>query len=94
MNRNGALERSLISHHYRRSMMNRFSMDIAKGAVCRDTCQGRLEENYPKGNFGSAAVAGINSKISSKEIFSSLPFPEGTANIPKNVIKNEDFDRA
>ena len=29
-----------------------------KGAVDRDTCQGRLEENYPKGNFGSAAVAG------------------------------------
>jgi len=22
------------------------------------SCQGRLEENYPKGNFGSAAVAG------------------------------------
>jgi hypothetical protein len=65
MNRNRALERSLISHHYRRSMMNRFSMDIARGAVCRDTCQGRLEENYPKGNFGSAAVAGnISSKMS------------------------------
>jgi len=33
MNRNGALERFLISHHYRRSMMNRFSMDIAKGVL-------------------------------------------------------------
>jgi hypothetical protein len=26
-----------------------------------------------------------------KDIFSSLPFPAGTANISKNVIKNDDF---
>ena len=38
--------------------MNRFSTGIARGDVCRDTCQGRLEENYPKDNFGSATVAG------------------------------------
>ena len=44
--------------------MNRFSTGIARGDVCRDTYQGRLEDNYPKGNFGSATVAGINSKIS------------------------------
>jgi len=44
--------------------MNRFSTGIARGAAYRDTYQGRLEENYPKGNFGSATVAGINSKIS------------------------------
>jgi len=29
-----------------------------------------------------------------KEIFSSLPIPMGTANIPKNVLKNDDFYRA
>jgi hypothetical protein len=28
------------------------------------------------------------------DIFSSLPFPSGTANIPKNVMKNDDFYRA
>jgi hypothetical protein len=39
-------------------MPNRFSTDIAKGEVYRDTCQGRLKENYPKDNFGSATVAG------------------------------------
>jgi len=27
------------------------------------------------------------------DIFSSLPFPSGTANIPKNVMKNDDFYR-
>jgi hypothetical protein len=35
-----------IFHRYRR------------GDVCRDTCQGRLEENYQKDNFRSATVAG------------------------------------
>jgi hypothetical protein len=25
------------------------------------------------------------------DIFSSLPFPSGTANIPKNAMKNNDF---
>ncbi len=28
------------------------------------------------------------------DIFSSLPFPAGTANAPKNVMKNDDFYRA
>jgi hypothetical protein len=28
------------------------------------------------------------------DIFSSLPFPSGTANIPENVVKNNDFYRA
>jgi hypothetical protein len=30
---NLALEKSLISHHYQRSMINRFSKDIARGDV-------------------------------------------------------------
>jgi hypothetical protein len=28
------------------------------------------------------------------DIFFSLPFPAGTANIPKNVMKNDDFSRS
>jgi len=28
------------------------------------------------------------------DIFFSLPFPAGTVNIPKNVMKNDDFYRA
>jgi hypothetical protein len=28
-----ALKKSLISHHYQRSMMNRFSKDIVRGAA-------------------------------------------------------------
>jgi hypothetical protein len=28
------------------------------------------------------------------DIFSSLPFPAGATNIPKNVMKNDDFYRA
>jgi hypothetical protein len=41
-----------------------------------------------------AAVAGDQLEDFLKEIFSSLPFPTGTANIPKNVMKNDDFSRA
>ena len=46
------------------AMLNRFSTDIAKGDVYHDTCQGRLKKNCPETIFGSATVAGINSKIS------------------------------
>jgi len=44
-----ALVKSLISHHYQRSMMNRFSTDIAKGG-CR-IGGGNVNRRCPEGHL-------------------------------------------
>jgi hypothetical protein len=48
----------MVSNHYQRFMMNRFSTDIARGMAVVTKCQVRLEENYTKDTIGSAVVAG------------------------------------
>jgi hypothetical protein len=68
---------------------------------------GSVFNRYRKGGFSPLVRDGEHEKIPKvsslcrsggdqledflTEIFSSLPFPEGTANIPKNVKKNVDF---
>jgi hypothetical protein len=52
----------------------------------------QLEDVHLDIFFSLPFPAGIKSKIF--QIFSSLPFPAGTVNIPKNVMKNDDFYRA
>jgi len=52
----------------------------------------QLEDVHLDIFFSLPFPAGKKSKIF--QIFSSLPFPAGTVNIPKNVMKNDDFYRA
>jgi hypothetical protein len=73
-----ALQKSLISHHYQRSMMNQISTYIARGDVCHDRMSRLARKNCLKDNFWSAAVAGAEaiveqSKRFFQNRFSSLP---------------------
>jgi hypothetical protein len=72
-------------------MMNRFSTDIVKGNICRERMSGLARKNGQKGQFLECRSGGRQFEDFLKDIFSSLPFPAGTANISKNVIKNDDF---
>jgi hypothetical protein len=71
-------------------MMNRFFNGYRKGDVCYPPKDGRLVKMVVR-LFFKCRSGGSHLEDVLTDIFSSLPFPSGTANIPKNAMKNNDF---